>query len=111
MNTNAKIALGMAVPAVGVFVGAMMLRGPQAGLGGTERRRSGLGGGARRREWCFTEHHPKYGAQHWGPFSTWGKADLSRKRILRDLLWDDRSQQWVRSTVSSLYDCAEESPA
>ena len=28
MNTNAKLALAMAVPAVGMFVGVMMLRGP-----------------------------------------------------------------------------------
>jgi hypothetical protein len=33
MNNNAKAALAIAVPGIGLFVGAMMLRGPQPRLG------------------------------------------------------------------------------
>jgi hypothetical protein len=37
MNTNAKIALALAVPGVGLFFGAMMLRGPGAQLGRAQK--------------------------------------------------------------------------
>jgi hypothetical protein len=38
MNTNAKLALAMAIPAVGMFAGVMMLRGPRARLGGVPQK-------------------------------------------------------------------------
>jgi hypothetical protein len=42
MNTNAKLALAMAVPAVGMFAGVLMLRGPRVQLrGAASRRRRG----------------------------------------------------------------------
>jgi hypothetical protein len=38
MNSNVKLALAMAVPAVGMFAGAMMLRGPGGQLGAGKTR-------------------------------------------------------------------------
>lgn len=50
MTTNTKFALAMLVPAVGIFVGAMALRGPQAWFkGARSRARRRKGPRARRR--------------------------------------------------------------